>query len=94
MARALSIGARVVPAGSRDEYFRQLAQRQVMHASAGCNFWVFERDGTSTADGEFVEFIEARDAATLDSAIARDHDAVTDARRYHETILPAAPPAT
>ena len=91
MARSLGICARRVPTGEREQYLRIAASRRDAHKAAGCNFWIFERDGDSEGDGAslFVEFIETTDPAGYDAAATRDRGH-SQFVMYHETVLPAS----
>ena len=62
MPRALTIERSKVSRHERDAYFAGLRERRNRLRAAACNFWVFE---DTTEPGLFVEFTEARDAATL-----------------------------
>lgn len=67
MPRALSIQRTVVPADDRFGFLEQARRREAHFQGAGCQYWMFE---DAQASGEFVEFAEARDAATLAAAHA------------------------
>jgi hypothetical protein len=47
---------------------RQWRERRERLTADGCHYWVF---ASAADDGAFLEFIEARDAATLTSARTR-----------------------
>ena len=60
--RTLHIAERTVAADARSAYLAELAARRRTCEAAGAHFWAFEH---ATIPGRFVEFTEARDAATL-----------------------------
>ena len=71
MARALTISRTRVAPDERDDQVARMRARKESYASVDCRYWVFE---DARIPGDFVEFTEATDAATL----ARAHAAATD----------------
>ena len=69
MPRALAIRHVTVDAEARAAYLARLAERRASARACGYNCWAFERDGDPR---RFVEFIEARDRAALDTALTQD----------------------
>jgi hypothetical protein len=67
--RALATHALQYPPERREDVLGDLRARREQLKAAGCNYWVFE---DPSAPGLLVEFLEARDAATLRQA---RHDA-------------------
>jgi hypothetical protein len=102
VARALAIRYVTVADGARAPYLARLAERRSSARACGYNCWAFERDGDPR---RFVEFIEARDRAALDTALAQDAlhaetldwrhepaDADARAEIWLEIEAPPAPP--
>lgn len=86
MPRALIMKRTIVPLPERARYVERLQRRKAYYASAGCHFWVFEE---AALNGAFIEFTEAPDRVTLQSALAAAPDQVLDANRiYQEISLP------
>ena len=76
----------IVPLPERARYMERLQKRKAYYASAGCNFWVFEE---AQLGGAFIEFTEAPNRETLQTALANATDQVLDANRiYQEISLP------
>lgn len=69
MPRALAIRHLAVPDADRAAYLARLAERVASAKAAAFHLWAFEAEG---APGRFVEFIETRDAAALDTALLHD----------------------
>ena len=69
MPRALAIRYVTVGDGARPAYLARLAERVASAKAAAFNLWAFESAG---APGRFVEFVETRDAAALDTALLHD----------------------
>lgn len=83
MARALFMKRTIVPLPERVRYVERLQKRKAYYATAGCNFWVFEE---SSLKGAFIEFTEAPDRVTLESALQAAPDQVLDANRIYQEI--------
>lgn len=83
MARALVMKRTIVPLPDRARYMEKLVKRKTYYASAGCNFWVFEE---AALNGAFIEFTEAPDRNTLQTALANANDQVLDANRIYQEI--------
>jgi hypothetical protein len=84
--RALVMKRTIVPLPERSRYMERLQKRKAYYSKAGCNFWVFEEAGLN---GAFIEFTEAPDRDTLQSALTDAPDVVLDANRiYQEIALP------
>lgn len=83
MARSLVMKRTIVPLPDRARYMEKLRKRQAYYTSAGCNFWVFEE---AALNGAFIEFTEAPDRDTLQSALAGATDLVLDANRIYQEI--------
>jgi hypothetical protein len=66
---ALAMRRLTVTDGERADYLARLAERQASAAACGVHFWAFERERGA---GEFLEFIETKDRASLDTALAQD----------------------
>ncbi len=62
MARALVELWTTVAPGEREEFLSRARARQAALAGIGASYWVFERPD---APGEVVQYVEARDPATL-----------------------------
>jgi hypothetical protein len=83
VARALVMKRTIVPLPERARYMERLQKRKAYYGTSGCNFWVFEEAGLN---GAFIEFTEAPDRDTLQSALAEAPDAVLDANRIYQEI--------
>jgi len=83
VARALFMKRTIVPLPERVRYVERLQKRKAYYASAGCNFWVFEE---SSLKGAFIEFTEAPDRVTLQTALQAAPDQVLDANRIYQEI--------
>jgi hypothetical protein len=83
--RALSIKRSIVPLAERARYLDRLKARKDHYKRAGCEFWVFEEAALA---GAFIEFVEAANAATLETAHSAAPEPVLDpARIYTEVEL-------
>jgi len=71
MGHALTISRTRVAPDERDHHVVRMRARNLEYTTANCRYWVFE---DPRIPGDFVEFTEAVDAATL----ARAHAAATD----------------
>jgi len=69
MAHALAVRRLTVSPDERDAYLARLAERRASATACGVHFWAFERDDVI---GEFVEFVETRDRASLTTALDQD----------------------
>ena len=69
MPHALSVRRLTVEADERATYLARLGERQASAAACGVHFWAFEREGTF---GQFLEFVETRDRASLATALLQD----------------------
>lgn len=67
MARALVELWTTVPPGERAGFLSLARARQAALRDVGASYWVFERPD---APGELVQYVEARDSATLAQARA------------------------
>ncbi len=83
MARALVMKRTIVPLPERARYMERLQKRKAYYASAGCSFWVFEE---AQLNGAFIEFTEAPNRETLQTALANATDQVLDANRIYQEI--------
>ena len=83
MPRALTIKRTVVPPAERKKYLERLRKRRDYYKRANCSFWAFEESGLP---GAFIEFTEAGDAGTLESAHANAPDPVLDANRIYQEV--------
>jgi hypothetical protein len=66
---ALAVRNVSVSDGERASYLGRVLARRASAAACGVHFWAFERED---APGQFIEFIETRDRASLDTALAQD----------------------
>jgi len=69
MAHALAVRRLTVSPDERDAYLARLAERRASARACGVHFWAFEREG---AAGEFLEFVETPDRASLATALDQD----------------------
>ena len=69
MPRALALRYVDVPDAGRAAYLARLGERVASARAAAFHLWAFEREG---APGRFVEFVETRDGAALDTALLHD----------------------
>jgi hypothetical protein len=65
VTRALVTQALQYPPARRAEVLDELRGRREQLRGAGCNYWLFE---DAAMPGVLIEFLEARDAATLAAA--------------------------
>ncbi|MBI3790544.1 MAG: hypothetical protein HY275_06670 [Gemmatimonadetes bacterium] len=85
MPRALTIAHSKVAPPEREALLERLRARHASYVLAGCHYWAFENP---MSPGEFTEFAEARDDATLAAAHKRVHDPLPGATHiYHEVDL-------
>ena len=83
MPRAISMRHTVVPAAEKAE-FRERARQSLAHyAKQGCNYWLFEE---ASLPGAYVEFMEARDRATLQQAHGSAPVPVLDSARLYVQV--------
>jgi hypothetical protein len=66
VSRALTLRESRQAAGDRDRFLAAARERRARYAREHCNYWLFE---DASAAGDFVEFVEARDADTLSAAL-------------------------
>ncbi len=83
MPRMLTLQRSIVPAGERKKFMERLRARRAYYEGAGCRFWVFEESGLP---GALIEFVEAADRSTLDSALAGAPDHIVDAGRVYQEM--------
>ena len=69
MPRALALRYVTVADGERAGYLARVAERAASAKAAAFNLWAFE---DAARAGRFVEFVETRDAAALDTALLHD----------------------
>jgi hypothetical protein len=62
MPRAISMRHTVVPSSDKAEFRERARRSQAHYAGRGCNYWLFEE---ASLPGAYVEFMEAKDRATL-----------------------------
>ena len=62
MPRAISMRHTVVPSSEKAEFRERARQSQSHYVGKGCNYWLFEE---ASLPGAYVEFMEAKDRATL-----------------------------
>ncbi len=83
MPRALAYAHHKVPRESRSAAEQFWRERREKLAARGCHYWIFQ---SPIDDTKFLEFIEARDAATLADA-GRDAGLEPSAPIYLEVEL-------
>ncbi|MFI5242676.1 MAG: hypothetical protein ACHQRL_06680 [Gemmatimonadales bacterium] len=83
MPRWLTLQRSIVPAGDRNKFMERLGARRTYYEAAGCRFWVFEESGLP---GAVIEFVEAADRETLQSALTSAPDHVVDAARIYQEM--------
>ena len=83
MPRWLTLQRSIVPAGDRKRFMERLTARRAYYETAKCGFWVFEESGLP---GAVIEFVEAADRETLESAIAGAPDHIVDAARIYREV--------
>jgi len=81
--RWLTLQRSIVPAGDRKKFMERLGARRTYYEAAGCRFWVFEESGLP---GAVIEFVEAADRETLQSALTSAPDHVVDAARIYQEM--------
>jgi hypothetical protein len=81
--RWLTLQRSIVPAGERKRFMERLHTRRAYYQTAKCGFWVFEESGLP---GAVIEFVEAADRETLESAIAGAPDHIVDAARIYREV--------
>jgi hypothetical protein len=81
--RWLTLQRSIVPAGDRKRFMERLTARRAYYETAKCGFWVFEESGLP---GAVIEFVEAADRETLESAIAGAPDHIVDAARIYREV--------
>jgi hypothetical protein len=88
--RALAIRYLTVDADGRPGYLARLAERVASAKAVGFHLWAFE---AAAGGGRFVEFVETRDAAALDTALLHD-DLLAESLdfRHAPPGAPGAPP--
>ena len=85
MPRSLSMQRTVVPPGDRAKFLERVKAREAHYTSVGCQFWLFEE---AALPGAFIEFTEARDAASLkDAHASADWPPLDPARIYTQVEL-------
>lgn len=85
MPRALTIAHSKVAPPERDALLERLRARRQAYEAAGCHYWAFENPQSM---GEFTEFAEARDDATLAAAHRTVADPLPGATHiFHEVDL-------
>lgn len=62
MPRAISMRHTVVPSAEKAAFRERARASQAHYARKGCNYWLFEE---ASLPGAYVEFMEAKDRATL-----------------------------
>jgi len=83
VARALTVQRAVVTAPERERYLARLRARLAFYTARDCRFWVFEE---AALPGIFIEFTEAKDAATLAAAHAASPEPPRDAARIYTEV--------
>ena len=83
MPRWLTLQRSIVPAGDRTKFMARLRARRAYYAEAKCGFWIFEESGLP---GALIEFVEAPDRDTLESALAGAPDHIVDAARIYREV--------
>jgi len=73
----------IVPAGDRKRFMERLHARRTYYETAKCGFWVFEESGLP---GALIEFVEASDRETLETALAGAPDHIVDAARIYREV--------
>ena len=87
MPRALALRYVTVADADRPGYLARLAERAASARAAAFHLWAFE---AAARPGRFVEFVETRDAAALDTALLHD-ELLGEALDFRHA--PAEPPA-
>ncbi|MDQ2767393.1 MAG: hypothetical protein M3Y30_09585 [Gemmatimonadota bacterium] len=83
MPRWLTLRRSIVPAGDRKRFMERLHARRAYYETSKCGFWVFEE---SDLPGALIEFVEAADRETLESALAGAPDHNVDAARIYREV--------
>ncbi len=83
MPRWLTLQRSIVPAGERKSFMERLRARRAYYAEAKCGFWIFEESGLP---GALIEFVEAPDRETLQSALAGAPDHIVDTGRIYREV--------
>lgn len=83
VSRWLTLHRSIVPAGDRKKFMERLRARRVYYEQAKCGFWVFEESGLP---GALIEFVEAPDRETLQSALDGAPDHIVDAARIYREV--------
>ncbi len=83
MPRWLTLQRSIVPAGDRKKFMERLRARRAYYAEAKCGFWIFEESGLP---GALIEFVEAPDRETLESALAGAPGHIVDAARIYREV--------
>lgn len=83
MPRWLTLQRSIVPAGDRKKFMERLRVRRAYYAEAKCGFWIFEESGLP---GALIEFVEAPDRETLESALAGAPDHIVDTGRIYREV--------
>ena len=83
MPRWLTLQRSIVPAGDRKRFMERLRARRAYYAEAKCGFWIFEESGLP---GALIEFVEAPDRETLESALAGAPDHIVDTGRIYREV--------
>jgi hypothetical protein len=81
--RWLTLQRSIVPAGDRKRFMERLHARREYYETAKCGFWVFEESGLP---GAVIEFVEAADRETLETALASAPDHIVDAARIYREV--------
>jgi hypothetical protein len=81
--RALTIQRTLVTPPERKRFHERILERRAYFAKAQCHYWVFEEAGLP---GAFLEFVEARDRATLARALGEAPDRVLDPNRVYVEV--------
>jgi len=81
--RWLTLQRSIVPAGDRKKFMERLRARRAYYAEAKCGFWIFEESGLP---GALIEFVEAPDRETLESALAGAPDHIVDTGRIYREV--------
>ncbi|MDQ3698215.1 MAG: hypothetical protein M3373_09345 [Gemmatimonadota bacterium] len=83
MPRSLTIQRSVVTAAERDKFLERYRVRREHFQRAGCRYWLFEEIGLP---GALIEFVEASDGETLQSALDGAPDRVLDQSRIYQEL--------
>lgn len=83
MSRALAMQRTIVPAPERKKHLERARMRRTYYQHANCRYWVFEESGLP---GAFIEFVEASDRETLDTALENAPDQLLDPARVYEEV--------